>query len=88
MLTDLNLSVFNMSDYWTGLLNYKPKMNKKDKDKLTMILFAQNVAGARNVKPMKRLEALHNDIGSVILGASKTDCAQASWALTKTKETV
>ena len=54
-----------MSDYWTGLLNYKPKMNKQDKDKLTMILFAQNVAGARNVKPMKRLEALHNDSRSV-----------------------
>jgi hypothetical protein len=61
-------------------------MTKQDKDKLTMILLAQSVAGSRNVKPMKRLEALHNDIGSVILGASKTDCAQASWALTKTKE--
>ena len=60
-------------------------MKKQDKDKLTMILFAQNVAGARNVKPMKRLEALHNYIGAVIHGASKVDSAQASWALTKTK---
>jgi len=56
-------------------------MNKKEKDKLTSILFAQNVAGARNVKPMKRLEALHNDIGAVICGNKP----RASWNLTKTK---
>ena len=63
-------------------------MTKQDRDKLTMILFAQSVAGSRNVKPMARLEALHNDIGAVILGASKADSAQASWALTKTKELI
>ena len=43
-----------------------------------MILFAQNVAGARNVKPMERLEALHNDIAAVINSEKPT----ASWALT------
>ena len=46
-----------------------------------MILFAQNVAGARNVKPMKRLEALHNDIAALINDEKPT----ASWELTKTK---
>jgi hypothetical protein len=54
-------------------------MTKKEKDKLTLILFAQGVAGSRNVKPMKRLEALHNDIGAVILGNKP----EASWALTR-----
>jgi hypothetical protein len=58
-------------------------MSKNEKDKLTSILFAQSVAGARNVKPIERLEAFHNDIGAVILGAPKSDCAQASWNLTK-----
>ena len=56
-------------------------MKEKEKNDLTMILFAQNVAGARNVKPMKRLEALHNDIGALINGEKPT----ASWELTKTK---
>ena len=56
-------------------------MTKKETDQLTTILFAQTVAGARNVKPMERLEALHNDIGAVILGGKP----EASWALTKTK---
>jgi hypothetical protein len=55
-------------------------MNKEDKAKLTTILFAQTVAGSRNVKPMKRLEALYNDIGTVING----DQPKASWSLTKT----
>ena len=87
-LTDSSLNFINMSDYWTGLLNYKPNMNKEMKDKLTMILFWQNVAGTRNVKPIDRLEALHKDIAEVILGASKADCAQASCALTKAKESI
>ena len=55
-------------------------MNKDTKDKLTHLLFLGNIAGARNVKPMERLEALHNDIGAVINGEKPT----ASWALTKT----
>jgi hypothetical protein len=37
-----------------------------------MILFMQNIAGARNVKPIKRLEALHNDIGAMINGERPT----------------
>ncbi len=41
-------------------------MKEKEKNNLTMILFFQNVAGARNVKPMERLEALHKDIGAMI----------------------
>ena len=53
-------------------------MTDKEKNNLTMILFAQNVAGARNVKPMERLEALHNDIAAVINSEKPT----ASWALT------
>ncbi len=57
-------------------------MTKKEKDKLTTILFAQSVAGSRNVKPMKRLEALHNDIGAVINGEKPT----ASWDLVGTKK--
>jgi hypothetical protein len=55
-------------------------MKEKEKNDLTMILFAQSVAGARNVKPMERLEALHNDIGALINGEKPT----ASWELTKT----
>ncbi len=47
-------------------------MTDKEKNNLTMILFLQNVAGARNVKPMKRLEALHNDIGAMINGKKPT----------------
>jgi hypothetical protein len=43
-------------------------MTEKDKNNLTMILFAQNVLGTRNVKPMDRLEAFHKDVASVILG--------------------
>ena len=56
-------------------------MTKQEKDLLTTTLLAQTVAGARNVKPMARLEALHNDIGAIILGEKPT----ASWELTKTK---
>jgi hypothetical protein len=43
-------------------------MNEEQKKQLTMILFMQSVAGARNVKPIERLEALHNDIGAMIQG--------------------
>ena len=57
-------------------------MTKKETDQLTTILFAQTVAGARNVKPMERLEALHYDVAAVILG----DKPKASWDLTKTKD--
>ncbi len=46
----------------------KPKIDESVVKKLTFILLMQNIAGARNVKPIKRLEALHNDIGSLILG--------------------
>ncbi|SVD88980.1 uncharacterized protein METZ01_LOCUS441834 [marine metagenome] len=53
-------------------------MTEKEKNLLTTTLLAQTVAGARNVKPMERLEALHNDIGAILLGEKPT----ASWALT------
>ena len=53
-------------------------MTEKEKNLLTTTLLAQTVAGARNVKPMDRLEALHNDIGAILLGEKPT----ASWALT------
>ena len=53
-------------------------MTEKEKNLLTTTLLAQAVAGARNVKPMERLEALHNDIGAILLGEKPT----ASWALT------
>ena len=46
----------------------KQKIDESVAKKLTFILLMQNIAGARNVKPMKRLEALHNDIGALILG--------------------
>jgi len=59
-------------------------MTNKEKNKLTMILFAQNVAGTRNVKPMKRLEAFHNDIGAII----NDEEPKASWSLTVKKELV
>ena len=42
-------------------------MTKKERNNLTMVLFMQNVAGARNVKPMKGLEALYKDVGLVVL---------------------
>ena len=47
-------------------------MKEEIKKQLTMILFMQNIAGARNVKPMKRLDAFHNDIGSMINGKQPT----------------
>ncbi len=47
-------------------------MTKEDKNKLTGILFAQTVAGARNVKPIDRLEALYNDIGSLVADEEPT----------------
>ena len=53
-------------------------MTEKEKNLLTTTLLAQTVAGARNVKPMERLEALHNDIGAILLGEKPT----ASWGLT------
>ena len=56
-------------------------MTKQEKDLLTTTLLAQTVAGARNVKPMDRLEALYNDIGAIILGEKP----EASWDLTKKK---
>ena len=56
-------------------------MTKEEKNLLTTTLLAQTVAGARNVKPMDRLEALHNDIAAIILGKKP----EASWALTKVK---
>lgn len=56
-------------------------MTKEEKDELTSILFAQAVARARNVNPTKQLEALHGDVGAVILG----DKPEASWNLTRTK---
>jgi hypothetical protein len=57
-------------------------IDTKTEEKLTSILFAQGVAGSRNVKPLPRLEALHNDVAAVIQGERPT----ASWALTKTKK--
>jgi hypothetical protein len=51
-------------------------------DRLSSILFAQSVAGCRNVKPIRRLKALHNDIAAVIQGEKPV----ASWKLTKTKK--
>ena len=51
----------------------------KQKQDLTMILFAQTVAGARNVKPIIRLEAMHDDLAAIIRGEKPT----ASWEITK-----
>ena len=36
------------------------------KKALTRLLFLGNIAGARNVRYETRLEALHNDLGSLI----------------------
>ena len=41
-------------------------MNEKTKNQLTRLLFLGNVAGARNVRDVTRLEALHNDIACLI----------------------
>jgi hypothetical protein len=62
----------------------KPNCNIQSffEDRLSSILFAQSVAGSRNVKPLRRLEALHNDIAAVIQGEKP----EASWKLTKTKK--
>tara|TARA_Y100000310_G_scaffold315053_1_gene365171 strand:- start:17 stop:253 length:237 start_codon:yes stop_codon:yes gene_type:complete len=43
-------------------------MKEQEKKNLTMMLLMQTIAGARNVKPMERLEALHKDVGLIILG--------------------
>ena len=60
-----------MSDYWSGLLEFKKsemkqQIGEETKKKLTRILFLGNVAGARNVRYVTRLEALHNDIACLI----------------------
>jgi hypothetical protein len=41
-------------------------MNEETKNQLTRLLFLGNVAGARNVRDVTRLEALHNDIACLI----------------------
>ena len=41
-------------------------MKEKTKNQLTRLLFLGNVAGARNVRDVTRLEALHNDIACLI----------------------
>jgi hypothetical protein len=43
-----------------------------DTKRLQGLLFLQTVAGARNVSAVDRLEALHNDIGTLILGEEPT----------------
>ena len=47
-------------------------MTKKEKNKLTMLLFFNGVAGSRNVKAIDRLEALHIDIARMIEGEEPT----------------
>ena len=42
-------------------------MTKKERNNLTMMMLMQTIAGARNVKPMKRLEALYKDVGLMAL---------------------
>jgi hypothetical protein len=52
-----------------------PQIEQKksvDAKKLTFVLLMQNIAGSRNVSAMKRLEALHNDVGALILGEEPT----------------
>ena len=41
-------------------------MNEKTKNQLVRLLFLSNVAGARNVRHVTRLEALHNDIACLV----------------------
>jgi hypothetical protein len=48
-------------------------MKKDTIDTLTRILFLSNIAGARNVRHVTRLEALHNDIAAVIIGEEPTE---------------
>ena len=43
-------------------------MKVKEKENLTLVLMWQQIAGARNVKPMDRLEALYKDVGLVVVG--------------------
>ena len=45
---------------------------KDIKKTLTRILFLQNVAGARNVSYLTRLEALHEDVACVVAGKEPT----------------
>ena len=42
------------------------KTMKDIKNELTRLLFLGNVAGARNVREITRLEALHNDVACLI----------------------
>jgi|TARA_Y100000296_G_scaffold86129_1_gene124757 hypothetical protein len=42
-------------------------MKEKEKQNLTTVLMWQQIAGARDVKPMERLEALYKDVGLVLL---------------------
>ena len=43
-------------------------MTKKEKDQITTTLWMCNVAGARNVPYVDRLEALYKDLASIIEG--------------------
>ena len=45
---------------------------KDIKKTLTRVLFLQNVAGARNVSYLTRLEALHEDVACVVTGEEPT----------------
>ena len=57
-------------------------MDEKTKNALTKLLFLGNCAGARNVRYQTRLEALHNDIGCLIMGEEPT---QSQEMLEKTR---
>ena len=44
----------------------RPNLTKEELLKeLTLLLFWNNIAGTRNVSAMKRLEALHRDVGAL-----------------------
>ena len=50
----------------------RPTLTKEELMKeLTMLLNWNNIAGIRNVKPMKRLEALHRDVASLAMDGQR-----------------
>jgi len=72
-----------LSCFWHGYCsNHHHRRNLKSvilimkdidiKKTLTRILFLQNVAGARNVSYLTRLEALHEDVACVVTGEEPT----------------
>ena len=50
----------------------RPTLTKEELMKeLTMLLNWNNIAGIRNVKPMKRLEALHRDVAALAMDGQR-----------------